>query len=297
MRYKFRRHLLYILLRLIIILLYPFPLKVAVLFGRYLGRLAYLLSKRLKLQTIENLTLAFESKTPSEIKKIAKEVFENQGRTIAELINFPKINASNIDRLIETQGWEKVDEALKQGKGAIMLTAHLGNWELLAAYPGIKGYATNAIARKLRYEKYDNLINSIRRSKNINVLTRGNSFKAAVRALGQNQLVGLLPDQDIDSIEGVFVDFFGRKAYTSIGPVALGMLSKAAILPCYIIRQNGKHKIFVESKIELEITQDKQRDYLVNTAKWSKVLQEYITRYPSQWVWMHKRWKTQQRTS
>jgi len=292
MKYKFRRKLIYIILRAIIALIYPLPLELSVIMGKWLGRLTYYLLPKYRFQTIHNLAEAFKSKSRRDIEKIAREVFENQGRTLAELVNFPKINTSNIDRLVTAEGMEKVDEALKKGNGVIMLTAHLGNWELLAAYFGLKGYAPSVIARKLRYEKYDSLINSMRQSKNINVLIRGDSFRSALKALKHNQVLGILPDQDIDSIEGVFVDFFGRKAYTTVGPVALAMASKAVFLPCYIIRQDGRHKIFVNDPLELENTGNREQDYLSNTAKWSRTIEGYISKYPSQWVWMHRRWKT-----
>ena len=109
-------------------------------------------------------------------------------------------------------------------------------------------------------------------------------------------MVGILPDQDIDSVEGVFINFFNRRAYTPAGPVLLSMVSGAPIIPIFCVRQNGKHKFIVEEPIQLEITGDKEKDILVNTQKWSDVTERYIRQYPEQWVWMHRRWKTQQRS-
>jgi len=293
MKYKFRRRFLYTLLRFITTILYPIPLAIMRPVGKWLGALGFCLAGKHRRQTIANLKQAFGKKTSAEIRAIARGVFENIGQTFAELINFPKINAKNIDRYVKAYGMGKVDEALLKGKGVIGLTAHLGNWELLAAHLALKGYPVSTIARPLRYHKYDELINNLRRSKGLNVILRGNAFKRALKALKENHILGILPDQDIDSIDGVFVEFFGKKAYTSIGPVALAMASGAVLLPIYIVREGRKHKTYVDDPIELELTGDRQKDYITNTAKWTKVLENYIRRYPAQWVWMHRRWKTQ----
>lgn len=293
MKYKFRRRILYSIFRILGLLIFILPIDIGVALGKFLGRAVYFVLRKHRLQALANLRESFGSEMDEgQIKEMARGVFENLGMSLVELFNFPKINQANIDRFVEVEGLEKIDRALKSGKGAIVLVAHLGNWELLAAYFGLKGYPANAVARPVRYEKYEKLLRSLREKKNINIIPRQGSFRSIIRILKKNQIVGILPDQDIDNIDGVFVDFFGRKAYTPTGPVTLAMASGAPIIPCFAIRKNGKHRLVVEDPVELELTGDRQKDLLVNTARWSGVVERYIREFPSQWVWVHRRWKT-----
>ena len=291
-----KKGLVYLLARAAAAFLFLLPVEIGVFLGGCLGSLAFFLLPKHRLQTLNNLRYAFGAqKSEKEIYKIAKEVFRNLGKSAAEFVNFPKITSSNIDSYIVARGIEKIDSALKEKKGAIMLGCHLGNWELEGAYFGLKGYPINVIVRPSRYEKFDNLINSARRSKNVNIIPREHSFKKVISVLKANQLVGILPDQDIDSIDGVFVDFFAKKAYTPTGPVLLAIASGSPVFPVFCIRQNGTHRLIIEDPIDLEITGDREKDVLINTQKWSAIIERYIREYPGQWVWMHRRWKTQQK--
>jgi KDO2-lipid IV(A) lauroyltransferase len=240
-----------------------------------------------------NLRLAFKEKSERELKHLCSLVFENLGKNLVELLSFPKITEKNVDRLISVSGLQKIDILLKKGKGGVVVSGHLGNWEFLPLYFGLKGYPANVVARRMRFSKYTDWVNDLRSKKNIKVILRQNSFKELLSILTSNQLLGILPDQDVDSVEGVFVDFFGQKAYTPVGPVSLALASGAALITCYIYRDNNHHQIVIDDPIELTISGDKQRDLVVNTEKWQKRIESYIRLYPEQWVWMHKRWKTQ----
>lgn len=293
MKRKLRRSVLYWLLRVVAFIISLFPLKSGLFIGAGLGRLAYYIVKKERLKTLANLRLAFgKEKDEKEIRRIACEAFSNLGKNLIELINFPKINKDNIDTLIEDKGLHKIDRALKRGKGVIILASHFGNWELLAAYLTVKGYRGPVIARRLRFEKYDALLNRLRASKNVEVIYRDESPKKILRVLKNGGMIGVLADQDVDSVDGVFVDFFGNSAYTPSAPVSLAMATGAVMLPCFLARDAGRRVFVVEDPVELEITGNKERDIMVNTQKWSSVLESFIRKYPSQWVWMHKRWKT-----
>jgi KDO2-lipid IV(A) lauroyltransferase len=295
-RDSLKRGLIYFLARAAAGFLFLLPVKTGVFLGGRLGAAAFFLLPRHRRQTLENLKAAFGAeKSEQQIYKTAKDVFINLGKNAAEFINFGKINGSNIDSFIRVEGIEKIDKALRDKKGVIVIACHLGNWELEAAYFGLKGYLCSIIVRPSRYERFDNLINSARRAKNLNIIPREHSFKKIISCLKANQLVGILPDQDIDSIDGVFVDFFGRKAYTPSGPVLLAIASGAPVFPTFCIRQNGRHKLLIEDPLDLEISGDRVKDVLVNTQKWSAIVERYIREYPGQWVWMHRRWKTKQK--
>jgi KDO2-lipid IV(A) lauroyltransferase len=155
------------------------------------------------------------------------------------------------------------------------------------------GYSSNVIARPIYYEKYEEWISSLRKGMGVNVIYRTDSPKKLLYRLKENELVGIMPDQDIDSVEGVFVDFFGKKAYTPSAPVKIAMASGTPIIPMFIVRNGRRHTIFVEEPIRVQKSEDKEEDVLRYTQQWSDVVESYVRRYPEQWVWMHKRWKTQ----
>jgi len=276
--------------------LFLLPISLAVFLGGRAGILLFYILPKHRKQTIENLRLAFrQKKTEVQIFNIAKRVFENLGKNAAEFASLPKINKNNIDRFVKVSGIEKIDKALADKKGLIVLSCHLGNWELSAVYFALKGYPSNAIVRPLRYKRFDRLVNAMRSSKGLKLIPRDNSFKKLISLLKLNEIVGILPDQDIDSIDGVFVRFFGKDAYTPKGPVLLSLVGSAPIIPLFCIRENGMHHLIIEDPVKLEITGDREKDVLVNTQKWTDIVEKYIRQYPEQWVWMHKRWKTQQK--
>lgn len=292
MKQRFSRRLLYILLlivsRTIILLPYGFTLQV----GKSFGFLAYLFLPKYSRITKQQLKAAFgNEKSQEQVNKIAKGVFTNLGINAAEVLNMPRLKKHPAKNIYST-GFEKIDRALAGGKGVVIISAHFGNWELLPLYYVAKGYPSNVIARRIYYEKYDEWVSLLRKNTGANIIFRDESPRKVLEAIKRNELVGIMPDQDIDSLEGVFINFFNMPAYTPSGPVTLAMRMECPILLSFIIREKNRHKIVIDGPIELEITSDKERDIVINTQKWSDVVESYIRKYPEQWVWMHRRWKT-----
>jgi len=292
MKFKFRRYYLYYWGRCLAFIFYLMPLPAGLAIASLLGRAGYWLVPKYRNLAIENLRLAFPGKSELEIKRIAIKVFENVGKIAVELVNFPKISKSNIDNIVRMENADILERELKKGKGAIVLTAHFGNWELLALTLRVKGYPGSAVGRKIYFHKYDQYLNSLRRIHDVNVISRDQSIRSVLRVLKAGRIMGVLADQDVDSVDGVFVDFFGRPAYTPVGPVALAMVSGAAIVPTFIVRHGTRHTMMIDKPIELVDTGNKEADMLTNTKRWSDAVESYIRKYPDQWVWMHRRWKT-----
>jgi len=268
------------------------PYRIALWIGKGIGLFGYLASSRYRMLTKHHIRTAFANELDEkEITRIARQVYMNLGMGLTEILSLPKIKKS-LDRLIEIKGLETFDKALEEGKGVIAVTGHVGNWELLPMYFAYRGYSANVVARPIYYEKYNEWVMLLRRNMGVNVVFRNDSPKKILRLLKENKLVGIVADQDIDSIEGVFVDFFGNKAYTPSAPVKLAMASGAPIIPVFILRNKKGHVIIVEEPIKVKEQEDKQKAVADYTQKWSDVLQSYIRRHPEQWVWMHKRWKT-----
>jgi KDO2-lipid IV(A) lauroyltransferase len=293
MKYRFRRRVIYTLLIIVDRLFLLIPYKVALGIGRLFGYLGYLILSGYRKLTKRHLRLAFgSSKTDEEIDRIAKEVFINLGIGLSEIFSLPKLK-KRLDGIVEVKGIENIDRALKEGRGAVVISAHLGNWELVPMYFAYKGYPANIVARPIYYEKYDEWVRFLRNSMGVNVIYRTESPKKLLALLKKNELVGIMPDQDIDSIEGVFVNFFGRKAYTPTAPAKLALAAKSPLIPLFILRNHNKHTIYVENPIYVNNGEDKEAAVLSYTQEWSDRVESYIRRYPGQWVWMHKRWKTQ----
>ena len=289
---KARRKVLYIILKAMSSLVLFLPARWVLPTGSLLGGIAYLVLSRERKNAIENLNIAFShEKSARDIKRVCRESFQNLGINLIELLRFPKLDRENIDKLVTIKGEDRIDTAIENGKGAIMLTAHLGNWELLAAYAALKGYPINVVARNIYYEGYNDMLVRLRESKGMKVIYR-EDVKRMFHSLKNNELLGILADQDTDKVDGVFVKFFNELAYTPTGPVALSIRSGAPLIPCFIIRGNGRHTIFVEEPLPILRTGDKDKDLLVNTERYTKVIEEWVRRYPSQWVWLHQRWKT-----
>ncbi len=296
MKYKVRRRYIYYLLKFLLWIISFLPIRLSVRLGGFLGKLAYSLAGKNRRISISNLKFVFgKEKSASEIRTIAKQVFINLGETLAEIACLPKINRSNIHDFVEGEGIDRLDRVLKKGKGAIILGSHFGNWELMAAYgPIARGYKISVIGRRIYYEKFNELIVKLRENSGLKVIYRDDKslLKKVVKALNNNEIIGIVPDQDVKGVDGVFVDFFGKLAYTPTGLVNIALFTGATVFPCFLVRGKNKHKIIVEEPIQFEVTGDKDRDILVNTQKWSKVVEGYIRKYPEQWVWIHRRWKT-----
>jgi len=292
---KPRRVVIFALFRILSFFIFILPLGLGIRIGQGLGRLAFYSLKKAQRLALNNLDIAFgNSKSTKEKRVLARQVFENLGRSFVEVVSLVKFNKRNIDRYIKCRGLEIIDRFIEEGKGGIVLSAHFGNWELMAHYFAIKGYRVNVIARRVRMEQFERFLTKVRQRHGVNILYRDMSASDVIALLKKNEFVGVMPDQDMDSVSGVFVDFFGRRAYTPDGPAILNFLTKAPIIPCVMVRREFGHEILLGRPIELSATGDRDRDILENTQRCTEAIESYIRRFPSQWVWFHDRWKTQQ---
>lgn len=296
MKFKLRRYFLYYIGRVVAFIFMVIPLKAGLAIASALGSFVFYILPRYRQLTIDNLQTAFGSeKSDAEIKNIAKRVFQNLGKNAVELVSLPKFNKARMDKFVRFRNRERLDKAYEKGKGVIVLTAHFGSWELMAAALRENSYPGVTIGRRIYFKKYDDFLNRLRKSRDVEVIYRDDSPRKMLKTLRRNWIVGIVADQDVDSVEGVFINFFGRSAYTPTGPVALARASGAVLLPVFIIREGDWHTIAIDEPIELRDTGNKEADLIYNTQKWSNVVESYIRRYPDQWVWMHRRWKTQKK--
>jgi len=259
--------------------------------------IARLLIKRKKHIALENLHIAFDKeKTEQEINIIVNKCFDNIGFDMIELIyllDHPK----RIVEKVTIEGKENLDEVLKKGRGAILLSAHFGNFPLMLWRMSLAGYKTNCIMRRMRDEQFEKYVSDFSNENGVRTiysLPRRQCVKESLKSLCDNQILFILLDQNYGGSGGVFVDFFGKPAATVTGPVIFSHRSGVPILPIFIVRDEiDQYKIIIDLPVMLEADPCNHSELVSNTAKLTKIIEGYIRLYPHEWGgWMHRRWKS-----
>ncbi len=293
---RISRWLAYQLVMLSVKVLGLFPPKWNFSLGK-LGWLAFWLVPRERKRALQSLNIAFGKElSPQERKKIAIGTFQHLGRCFFEWVELFYHHRLNLADFVSIEGIEYLDEGLARGKGVIFISAHLGNWELMASYVALLGYPVNIIARRINNQGVNDLMLKLRQQTGVNVIMRDKRSKVSksiVKVLLKNEILGILMDQDA-RVDGVFVDFFGRPAHTPSGPVALALATGASIMPAFIIRKpDGRHLLKMLPHFKLQVTGVKEQDILTNTQALTSIIEDYVRKYPTQWVWMHRRCRRQ----
>ena len=269
------------------------PRALTLVIGEWLGTLVFSLAPKQRELACEHLRRSLTLPDERCVQAIAKQCFQHLGKTVVEFMQLPRLDRTQIQRYVTFEGVEHVEQALAQGKGAIILTGHFGNWELLAASISATVAPLTPIVRELRSPRLNALVSHYRAQAGYTTIDRDTGIRQALQCLKRNELLGIVADVDT-TVSGVFVDFFGRRAYTPYSPVAIALKTGATILPTFIIRQpDGSHRAIIESPLALERTNIKEKDLVINTQKFTKIIESYIRQYPAQWIWMHQRWKTE----
>ncbi|MCD6292850.1 MAG: lysophospholipid acyltransferase family protein [Deltaproteobacteria bacterium] len=291
---KIERWLFYIIVLAFIKLLRFLSRKISIFVARALGRLLFVLAKKRRMSVLKHLKKAFgEEKSFAEINRIAKQTFLNFSVCAADAIRLPQIIENGMDKIISVSGREILDPILEKGEGAILLTAHFGNWELLGAWMAENGYKLKVVGTANRNVRIDKLITETRNNAGYYNIARSTGTRDIIRALDEGWFIGMLIDQDT-KVEGVFVKFFDHWAHTAVGPIILASKYNLDVIPMFMrIKDDFTYHLEVQQPLELEFTGDKKLDLLVNTQKCSDAYEEIIRRYPEQWGWFHPRWKKQ----
>lgn len=274
------------------------PRGLALGIGRSLGRLGYRVAGKHRKIALDNLERAFgDSLTPAEKEAIAKKVFENLSSMLFEFTRIPWLNRERLDGIVECEGIERLNAALKKEKGVIVITGHMGNWELMAAYLALNGYIMDIVVRDPDSPAFDSFIRWVRSRPGNRIISKHKSMRKLLKRLSENGIAGILVDQNVTHSEGFFVDYFGTLACANKGPALLAAASGAVALPVFIVREGDKHRIIIKDEIALTSTGDKERDAIENTAKFTKAVEDIVREHPSDWFWVHRRWKTRPRNT
>jgi KDO2-lipid IV(A) lauroyltransferase len=261
--------------------------------GTWLGDTIYKTVKRRRNIALKNLKMTLgKEKTDEELKQIARCSFQNMGKTLVEFLMIPRYSMEELLKFITIENREHFQKATADGGGIIAVSAHIGNWELILQAMVLYDKHITAIAQKFKNHSLDNLVNSYRTWHGGHVVEKEISVWETLRALQKGGCVAILGDQDAGE-NGVFINFLGIPASVSRGPIMFALRTGAAVLNMFDIRQkNDKHVIKISKPIKIEVSGDLEKDIAVNTAKLTESLEKLIRQYPSQWLWMHNRWKT-----
>lgn len=272
------------------------PRRLALRAGAWLGDLFYLLDRRDRAIALVNLAIAFPERTPAERRRLLRASVRNLGRTGAEICHLASLTPATVRDIVtidDPARWQAtLDDAAR--RGTLILTGHFGNFELLAYAHGLLGHPITLVHRPMNNPLVDRAITAMRERAGTVSLPKKSAAKAALRALRRRQIVAIPADQNQTRRYGVFADLFGLPASTTPGPARLAMLSGAPVVPVFLVREGDgeHHRIVVLPEVEMVKSADREADVAENTRRCNAVFEEMLRRYPEQWIWFHKRWKT-----
>jgi len=272
--------------------LLPRPVARALAIG--IGLAAYVVYPRLRRVGMRNLEIAFPQKTNKERKRILRQVYKNLGRQMAEFCLFPRYTKENVDRIAVYDGFENFAEADARGNGVLFITAHFGGWEIGSFVHSLHGHPLNIVIRPLDNPFLNAMVDSYRTQHGNSTFPKQDFARGLLSSLKRGETVGILMDTNMTPPQGAFVDFFSVPACTATGLARVALHTDAAVVPGFTIwdKELRKYRIRFDPAIKLVRTGDDEADAVTNTAAFTKVIENYVSRYPEQWLWVHRRWKT-----
>lgn len=231
----------------------------------------------------DNLRLIFPEKTEKEIGKIRKSMFRNFAKYLIDFFRFEKINKEYIEKNISVKNLHYFNNELAKGKGVIIVSAHLGNWELGAVLVSLLGYPLWAVALSHKDKKVNRFFNSQRESKGVKVIPLGIAVKSCVEVLRKGELIALVGDR-LFGERGIVLDFFGRPTLFPKGPAAFALKTGASLVPAFLLRnKDDSFTLHIEKPIEFTVSQDREKDLIDITIVYKELFERFIRSYPDQW--------------
>src|SRR4051812_10577781 len=262
--------------------------------GISLAHIARWLHRKLWRVGMRNLAIAFPEKSQEQRKAILRGLFTVLGRQLADFCQFPSYNEKNISRLAVYEGFESYDKARARGKGVLFLTGHFGGWGGGSFAHALYGNPMKIIVRDLDNPLVDGLVRRYRTLHGNETFDNRDFARGLLGAMRGGETVGILMDTNMTPPQGVFVNWFGVPACTASGLARVAQKTEAAVVPAFTIwdEEIGKYRIYFEPGLEMVNTGDAEKDAVSNTQLFTAALEKYARRFPEQWLWVHRRWKT-----
>jgi len=270
------------------------PRRVARVAVRLLAASAFVALARLRSVGRRNLALALPEASAKDRSRILRLLFRNLGWQLVEFCRLPRYTPENTRGWIRTEGIEHFLAAQARGKGVLVLTGHLGAWELSSFYHSLMGHPMGMVIRRLDNRPLDQYVNRVRCLHGNQVLHKDDFARGLLHAMRRGGTVGILMDTNMTPPQGEFVQFFGITACTASGLARIALKTGAAVLPGFCLWEEKEQQYVLHFGPELRFarTADHEADVLVATQQCNDVLESWIRRYPDQWLWIHRRWKT-----
>lgn len=275
-------------------LLGALPRPAARFMGASFAAIAYALRPPLRRAAEVNLRIAFPDLAARGRDRIIRGMIRQAGWMAGEFSQFPKYTRTRIERIVTLEGQEHFEAARARGKGVLFLTGHMSAWELAPFAHAVYGFPLHFLVRPVANPRVDALVNGYRCLSGNRPIEKNRSARAILKILGEGGTVGVLADHNASLGEGVFVDFFGVPASTTSGLARLALRTDAAVVPGFL-RWDAKARKYIlgfSPAVELVRTGDEEGDVLENTARFTRIIEQFVRAHPEQWLWVHKRWKT-----
>jgi KDO2-lipid IV(A) lauroyltransferase len=262
--------------------------------GAALGFLAWCVLPNLRRTGLRNLELAFPELPAEGRLRLLRGVYRHLGWQLGEFCQMPRYTRENTRDLIRYEGLDHYLAASQRGKGVLIVTGHLGAWELSSFWHSLMGHPMTMVIRRLDNPRVDKLVNDIRCLHGNRVVHKDDFARGLLQAMRRGDTVGILMDTNMTPPQGVFVPFFGVPACTASGLARVALRTGAAVLPGFLVWEpaEDKYVLHFDEQIPLIATGDDEHDVLANTAQFTAAIEVFIRRYPDQWLWVHRRWKT-----
>jgi KDO2-lipid IV(A) lauroyltransferase len=262
--------------------------------GENLGQLGYKPLGIRKRVVERQIAAAFPELSAHAVKDLARESYRHLGRSSIETALLASIGKPGLLSLVETvEGWETVDQAIAGGKGLILVSGHMGNWELGGAYIAARGVPLDAIVRGMANPLFDAWLNKGRQDLGITVVHDSEAVRRTPRSLRAGRAVGFIADQGVLGLASTFVPFFGRPAKTPRGAAVFALRFEVPVIFVVAIRKpNGRYRIVFE-RVEIAATGDRDKDVDAIVARYTQLLEKWVRVAPEQYFWQHRRWKRQ----
>jgi KDO2-lipid IV(A) lauroyltransferase len=270
------------------------PVMVSEKIALFISKIWFTFDKRHRKIAIENITLAFgDQMTPFEINRMARKTFFYATNMLFETPRAYAWKSRDLSKHYTVTGLSHLMNAQMKGKGVLMISGHIGNWEISVQLNNLSGQQVCGVYRKLDYAPAERYFHEKRESKGSRLYPLKGAVIRIFRELGLGNCMAMLIDQNVKRHQGVFIDFFGRKACANSGPAYLALMTGAPVIPYFFVRENGKYRLEVLPEVPVVNSGDMETDVLVITQNFNKIIENIIRRYPDQWCWLYNRWKTQ----
>lgn len=281
----------YYLLKAISLFISKLPYNLVLFIGKSLGRIYYRIAARQRRRALTQLMESIDL-SPAKAEEIIRKLFMNIGQTLFEIMYTPAI-VGNYEKYITIENKHYFEEALSKNHGVVILTGHIGNWEWLGAALSLAGYPITTVIKRQPNEQHTRILNEYRELAGIEIFTRGTTeLVAAAKALKKGKALGFLADQD-GGEHGAWVDFFGKKASTPLGPAVFARRFHSPVIPAFIERRpEGGHRLILHPPLYYEDTGNEKQDLYDFTVRMTDIIESAIRKHPEEWLWFQKRWNT-----